>query len=270
MRMPDGFVSNSSYSTFDVTANDGRSAWACIVDTHGRLHIWHTTDAGATWHESAPPPVSGVPTDCHMLADVADPSTAMVVAGLVHSGVFGPTMHVLTRDGGATWRSLGTSTTPTHAFDFGQFGTVNGTIYAIRLLGTGPNLLVRLSTSRDGMQTWNDLGSPFASPVQPKSLWIAPATGSVLVTNGDEHSWLTTDGGLSWRETGGSTHQGADIAMPGANEAWRMCGEILDFKATGPQPFRIACSDNAGMTWHTLPLLEFPIGSGQNVIYPQV
>ena len=114
-------------------------------------------------------------------------------------------------------------------------------------------------TSHDDGRTWTALAT---STFQPgTTLWVNPQTGDLLAPSGDGTGlYHSTDGGATWALVpasplpSGQFPTAAVIAPQGSG--WRICD--ASYPGATPQTAKneLACTDDLGKTWTTLPALN--------------
>jgi hypothetical protein len=236
------------------------------------MRVWRTNDQAAHWTEVVNHPVvntSGAsgsqrPLDCHVAADLFDPSTAAlvyfedVVQPVPGTKVFKEdyvSSLSITHDAGKTWRTLsppaflGQQTATVGTCDVGcdlrRLATTGGKTYTLFSNFHTPQYrqYAAIGVSADGMRTWAPAGPPAS---QLYGMWVNRATGALLVASerGFGRSdyvvdtlWASSDGQAPWRNVQDFTGEvvfNLVANTPRANEPWKLCYSLSDFPSNSP------------------------------------
>jgi photosystem II stability/assembly factor-like uncharacterized protein len=268
--VPPSWVNTTYWVEFDPAA-EGRM-WAAMSGTHDlpRPKMWRTgtprfnggvaisDDGGRTWRKAGEslPPLAAT----HILLDPQSPKTARVLYMTAFGrGVF------KSSDGGATWKLKNSGIEGAEPFAWRITRDRRGTLYLIvarrsedASYGTGDDGALYRST--DHAEHWQRVPLPRGlngpnglaiDPKDPDRIYLAAwgrATGKIARDGG---IWVSTDGGLHWRNVHSKDQHVYDITVDPRNPSiLYACG----FESSAWR------STDRGETWHRIAGYDFKWG----------
>lgn len=250
-------IPNTGHETFIEVSQDGQTLLACAHgDFRAPVHMYASTDGGATFRELAPGlgwPVAG---DCDVaLSEDGSPNGLWAFAGKTDLGITVAT----TRDGGQTWTVNHLAGPPLNGLADRQWlqATTDGLVLAYQP-GTQQVGSILVTRSADDGATWSQpveaaAPDPAAAEtavghfVVAQSALLLPLLRNALQATGRFALLASTDGGATWTERPAFA-VGADAYPTGlaATADGRLVWAFID----AGQLFAAASSDD-GLTWST-------------------
>lgn len=253
-------------SVMDVSPADGNTLYACGSESQaqgGSVALWVSRDRAAHWQRATAIPARTATNLCFLQADMQSPGTAVVAVTWTPMGAspqISTFTSYLTNDYGLHWTPL---TFPRPAIIY-QLATQGATTYAILRGDTSDELAV----SADGLRTWKRVDTGITPGLlQASAFWLNPTSGALLVWWSG--LWESADGGAHWTQLqvpgGALADPSANVVVrqPVAGEPWQLCvatNNTLD--RSDPQPNKLTCSKDGGVTWVQRPGLNITFANG--------
>ncbi|HJZ67087.1 MAG TPA: SBBP repeat-containing protein [Blastocatellia bacterium] len=223
--------SGNAYFAGTTASTDLPTTAAVFQPASGDVHIYKSTDGGASWM----PAHVGVPSDRTVVQVAVDPSNSANLYAGTFQWVFSST------DGGRHWRRTSDSL-PIESFTVLGFDPKKpSTVYGMRRSGFAPALLLR---SFDGGRTWETLNPPFMRSIF--GIVVDPANTSTLYVTTDQGLFKTTDG-VNWMASGkGLPNQGSYATILAINP--RSPNRLFAYAG------KLFVSSNGGKSWDSTSL----------------